>query len=342
MANTEINQYKGVWCYGEVRHGKLTPTLFELLEVGGKLAKELGEKLSVVLVGHELDKWTKDIFESGAETIYLLDNPGLANFVDDVYVKVLADLIAKEKPNKFLLPASIIGKSITGRLAAVLNTGASADATELAIGSGKNSETKNALHVTRPTYGGNVIATILCENHRPEISTVKPMVFARAQKIPGKTGEVIKVTVNPAEIPSKTKFVNFNPEETAELDIASADKVISGGRGLGNAEGFKVIRDFAHTLGAAVGASRAAVDAGWIPYRHQVGLTGRSVRPKLYIACGISGQVQHLAGMGQSETIVAINKDPDCPMMKLANFSIEADLYEFIPLAIAELKKHKN
>ena len=343
MANTqELNTFKGVWCFAEVRHGKLTPTIFELLGVGGNLAKELGEKLSVVLLGHQLDQWTKDIFESGAETIYLLDHPNLANFVDDVYTNVLADLIAKEKPNKFLLPASTIGKSITGRLAAVLNTGASADATELTIGEGKSPDIKNALHVTRPTYGGNIIATILCENNRPEISTVKPMVFPRAQKTPGKTGETIKVAVNPAEIPSKTKFVNFAAEETTELDIASADKVISGGRGLGNAEGFKVIRDFAHTLGAAVGASRAAVDAGWIAYRHQVGLTGRSVRPKLYIACGISGQVQHLAGMGQSETIVAINKDPECPMMKLANLSIEADLYEFIPLAIAELKKHKN
>lgn len=342
MSSQDITQYKGVWCVGEMRHGQLAPTVFECLSAGKKLAESLGENLSVVLVGHNLGPWTKEIFESGADKIYLIDHPELANFVDEAYAKVLTDLMNKEKPNKVLLPASTIGRSLAGRLAASLNTGAAADCTELSVSAGTNGLKRGSLVAVRPTYGGNVLATVACENSRPEIASVRAMVYPRAQKTPGKTGEVITVQVNPSQWNLKTKFVSFTAEQSAELDIASADKIVSGGRGLGKAEGFETIRALARALGAAVGASRAAVDSGWIPYRHQVGLTGRTVRPKLYVACGISGQVQHLAGMGQSEVVVAVNRDAECPMMKLATFSVEADLYEFIPLAVQEIQKHKS
>ncbi|MBI2069966.1 MAG: electron transfer flavoprotein subunit alpha/FixB family protein [Elusimicrobia bacterium] len=342
MSETNLGQYKGVWCVGEIRRGKLVPTVYELLSIGGKLAGDLGEPLSVVLVGHQLDGYAKELFEAGAAKVYLADHPELANFIDEAYVKVLADLIEKEKPNKLLLPASTIGRSIAGRLAVRLKTGAMADVTDLSVSSGNNGVANGVLKAMRPAYGGNLIATVLCERSRPEIVTVRPMVFSRAARSAGKTGETVKVAVDPSSWNSKTKFVNFVPEQNTEIDIGSADKIVSGGRGLSKAEGFETIRALAKVLGAAVGASRAAVDSGWIPYRHQVGLTGRTVRPKLYIACGISGQVQHLAGMGQAEVIIAVNKDPDCPLMKLATFSIEADLYEFIPLAVKEIEKHKH
>lgn len=339
MPGQDTAQYKGVWCFGEIRRGKLVPTIFELLNVGKQLAESLKEKLCVVVVGHNLDQWTKELFESGADIVYLIDNPELANFVDEAYARVLADLMNKEKPNKVLLPASTVGRSLAGRLGTALNTGAAADCTELTISAGTNGLKQGSLVAVRPTYGGNVLASVACENSRPEIASVRAMVFARAEKTQGKTGEVVKVAVDPSQWNLRTKFVSFTPEQSAEIDIASADKIVSGGRGLGKAEGFEAIRSLAKALHAAVGASRAAVDSGWIAYRHQVGLTGRTVRPKLYVACGISGQVQHLAGMGQSEVIVAINRDAECPMMKLATFSVEADLYEFIPLIVEELQK---
>ncbi|MBI4064320.1 MAG: electron transfer flavoprotein subunit alpha/FixB family protein [Elusimicrobia bacterium] len=336
----QLSDHKNIWCFAEVRHGRLVGTIFELLTIGGNLAEELKEDLCVVLAGDKLDQWTKELFEAGPKKIYLIEHPSLANFSDEAYAKTLAELAKKEKPNKFLFPASTIGRSITGRLAVYLNTGAAADATELSVGAGTNGVPAGTLKTVRPTYGGNVLATVICPRTRPEIVSVRPMVFPKSQKTPGRTGETVRVAVNPETW--KTKFTSFTPEKSAEIDLASADKIVSGGRGLGKTEGFEIIRSLANELGAAVGASRAAVDAGWIPYRHQVGLTGRTVRPKLYVACGISGQVQHLAGMGQADVICAINTDPECPMMKLATFSIETNLYEFIPLVIREIQKYKN
>lgn len=342
MGSTELDQYKGVWCCAEIRHGTLSPAIFELLYAGRNLASQLGEPLSAVLCGHGVKKWAQELIEAGADKVYVLDHPALEHFVDEAHAQAIASAVNQGKPHVVLLSASTIGRSLASRLAATLHTGSAADATELTVGSVTNGSTHHQVRATRPTHGGNLFCTVVFPKTRPAVISVRPMVFPRAERTPGKTGEALDVSVNPSEWNLKTKFIQFTPEENTEIDIASADKIVSGGRGLGNAQGFETIRALAKTLGAAVGASRAAVDAGWIPYRHQVGLTGRTVRPKLYVACGISGQVQHLAGMGQSETIVAINKDPDCPMMKVASLSIEADLYEFIPLVIEELKKAKN
>ncbi|OGR91847.1 MAG: hypothetical protein A2992_09165 [Elusimicrobia bacterium RIFCSPLOWO2_01_FULL_59_12] len=329
--------FKGVWCYAEVRHGKLMSTAFELLNIGRKLAGDLKEDLSAVLIGHNVSASAQDLIEHGADKVYVLDDPMFAQFVDEAYAAALTDLIKREKPNKFLLPASTIGRSFGSRVAISANTGITADATELAI-----DPQTGTLDATRPSFGGNLMATILCEKHRPEMATVRPMSFPRSDRQPGRQGKVIPVTFDASQWKIREKFVEFVAEKSETQDIASAETIVSGGRGLGKPEGFKLIEEFAKLLGGAVGASRAVVDAGWIPYRHQIGLTGRTVRPKLYIACGISGAIQHLAGMSSSEFIVAINKDPQAPMMQLANLAVEGDLCEILPLVIEEIKKLKG
>jgi len=329
--------YKGIWCFAEMRHGQLVPTIYELLHVAGSMNETLKEEISAILIGSGVEKHAQDIIEHGADKVYVIDHPIFENFVDEAYGAVLTDLIQKEKPNKFLLPASIIGRSFASRVAIMANTGITADATEFSV----DPKTR-MMHATRPSFGGNLMATILCEKHRPEMATVRPMSFPRAPKQAGRQGKVIKVAVDPAALNIRSKFKQYIPEESKQQDIASADRIVAGGLGLGKADGMKLIEELAQLLDAAVGASRVIVDKGWVPYRHQIGLTGRTVRPKLYIAAGISGAIQHLAGMSSSEFIVAINKDPQAPIMPLANLSIEGDLYEILPAVIAELKKLKG
>jgi electron transfer flavoprotein alpha subunit len=329
--------YKGVWCYAEQRHGQLQPTIYELLHVGRELAGTLNEELSAVLIGHNVTASAQDLIDHGADKVYVFDDPLFANFLDEAYTAALTELIRKEKPNKLLMPASTIGRSFGSRVAIAANTGITADATELSI----DPKTR-MLNATRPSFGGNLMATILCEKHRPEMATVRPMSFPRAPKQAGRKGQILPVKFDASKWDVRAKFVEFVPEKSQVQDITSAEVIVSGGRGLGKAEGFKMVEDLAKLLGGAVGASRAVVDAGWIPYRHQVGLTGRTVRPKLYIAAGISGAIQHLAGMSSSEFIVAVNKDPQAPMMQLANLSIEGDVNEILPLITKEIQALKN
>jgi electron transfer flavoprotein alpha subunit len=265
-----------------------------------------------------------------------LEHPQLDQFVDETYANLLVDLLKKENPNKLLMPASIIGRSFGSRVAVLGNTGITADATELSI----NKEKGGVLNAIRPSFGGTLMATILCiRGHRPEMVTVRPMAFAPGEKQGGRQGEVVKVTVDLSKWKTRERHVRFEPETNKEVDISGAQTVVAGGYGLGSADGFKPLIEVAHLLGAAVGASRKAVDAGWIPYRHQIGLTGRVVRPKLYIAVGISGQIQHLAGMNSADTIVCINTDPEAPLMKLATFSIQGDYQEILAALKAELEK---
>ena len=329
--------YKGVWCYAEMRHGQLVPTIYELLNVGRELAGSLNEELSAVIIGDQVTDKAQDLIDHGADKVYVFDHPIFKNFVDEAYSAALTELIQKEKPNKLLLPASTIGRSFGSRVAIAANTGITADATELSI----DPKTR-MLNATRPSFGGNLMATILCEKHRPEMATVRPMTFARAPKQAGRKGQVISIPVDPSQWNIRTKFVEFVPEASKIQDITAADRIIAGGIGLGKAEGFKLLEELAQLLDAAVGASRAAVDKGWIPYRHQVGLTGRTVRPKLYIACGVSGAIQHLAGMSSSEYIVSINKDPEAPLMQVANLAVEGDIYEILPALIEEIKALKK
>jgi electron transfer flavoprotein alpha subunit len=329
--------YKDVWVFAEMRHGQLMPTAFELLHVAKGLAGTLGEKIAAVIIGKGVTAKAQDLIAHGADKVYVIDHPSLENFVDELYTRALVDLMGQEKPNKLLMPASTIGRSFASRVAVSAHTGITADATELSI----DPKTR-MLHATRPSFGGNLMATILCEKHRPEMATVRPMSFPRSEKQDGRKGEVVQVPFDPAKLKSRTRFVRYEAGESQGPDIQSSEVIVSGGRGVGGKDGFKPIEELAKALGGAVGASRAAVDSGWIPYRHQVGLTGRTVRPKLYVAAGISGQIQHLAGMSSSEAIVAVNKDPECPMMKMATLSVEGDLFEILPLVSKEIQKRKG
>lgn len=325
--------YKGVWVYAEQRHGEISSVVYELLNKGSELAKTLNVPLSAILIGSNISAKAQDLINRGADKVYVYDDPILAEFQDDPYSCILADLIKEEKPEIVLMGATNIGRSFASRVAAKIYTGLTADCTALEI----DSETRNLMQ-TRPAFGGNIMATILTPRHRPQMATVRHKVFKEAKIQEGRTGEVINKTVDAQKIINRTKFIGFFKDQSADVNISDADIIVSGGRGLGNPEGFKLIKELADLLGGAVGASRAAVDSDWIPYSHQVGQTGRTVAPKIYIACGISGQIQHMVGMSSSDTIIAINKDKDCPMMQTATYSLVGDLYEIIPAIIKEIK----
>lgn len=329
--------YKGVWVYAEQRHGEISSVVYELLNKGSELAKTLNVPLSAILIGSNISAKAKDLINRGADKVYVYDDPILAEFQDDPYSCILADLIKEEKPEIVLMGATNIGRSFASRVAAKIYTGLTADCTALEI----DSETRNLMQ-TRPAFGGNIMATILTPRHRPQMATVRHKVFKEAKVQEGKTGEVINKTLDAQKIINRTKFIGFFKDQSADVNISDADIIVSGGRGLGNPEGFKLIKELADLLGGAVGASRAAVDSDWIPYSHQVGQTGRTVAPKIYIACGISGQIQHMVGMSSSDTIIAINKDKDCPMMQTATYSLVGDLYEIIPAIIKEIKNARG
>ncbi|OQA92694.1 MAG: Acryloyl-CoA reductase electron transfer subunit beta [Elusimicrobia bacterium ADurb.Bin231] len=328
------NNYRGVWVYAEQRHGEISHVVYELLGKGRELADKLGVELCAVLMGHKIENKAADLIACGADKVYLYDHEILAEFQDDPYSYLLSNLIEEEKPEIILMGATNIGRSFASRVAAKIRTGLTADCTGLDV----DPETRNLMQ-TRPAFGGNIMATILTKDHRPQMATVRHKVFCAPKKNETRQGGIIKKSFEPRTINNRTKFLQFVADISQKINISEADIIVSAGRGLGKPEGFALIEELAKILGGAVGASRSAVDAGWIPYSHQVGQTGRTVAPKLYIACGISGQIQHLVGMQSSEIIVAINKDPECPMMKLATYAIEGDLYQIVPEIIKELKK---
>lgn len=328
--------YKGVWVYAEQRHGEISSVVYELLNKGAELAKTLEVPLSAILIGSNISSKAQDLINRGANKVYVYDDSILAEFQDDPYSCILADLIKEEKPEIVLMGATNIGRSFASRVAAKIYTGLTADCTALEI----DSTTRNLMQ-TRPAFGGNIMATILTPSHRPQMATVRHKVFKEAPVQEGRKGEIINKTINSQTILNRTKFLGFFKDSSAEVNISDADIIVSGGRGLGNSEGFKLLKELADLLGGAVGASRAAVDSNWISYSHQVGQTGRTVAPKIYVACGISGQIQHMVGMSSADTIIAINKDKDCPMMQTATYSLVGDLYEIIPAIINEIKKTK-
>ncbi|MBU0952086.1 MAG: electron transfer flavoprotein subunit alpha [Elusimicrobia bacterium] len=340
----DFDTYRNVWIYAEQRHGEISPVAYELLNEGRVLANKLNTQLCAVLIGNKIEHHANDIILHGADKVYVIDDPLFSEFRDDPYAEVLAHLIKDEKPEIVIMGATNIGRSFASRVAAKIDTGLTADCTALDV----EISSRN-LHQTRPAFGGNIMATILTPRHRPQMATVRHKVFKRAQKDSTRKGEIVKkrhdlTKLNPAGLTfyERVKFLRFVADTTAKVNLSEADIICSGGRGLGKPEGFRLIEEFAETIGGAVGSSRAAVDAGWIPYSHQVGQTGRTVAPKIYFACGISGQIQHLVGMGSSEIIVAINKDPEAPMMKIATFALEGDLYDIIPWIIKEIKKSRG
>jgi electron transfer flavoprotein alpha subunit len=330
----DINQYKNVAVFIEQREGKISGVSYEMLGEGRKLADALGEKLIAVLLGHGMNSQADDLVKYGADKVYYVDGEEVAGFRDDTYAWFVSDFINKEKPSIFLAGATAIGRSFIPKVAAKVYGGLVADCTKLEIDT-----EKRLLLGTRPAFGGNLMATIICPHHRPQMATVRHKVMKQAARDESRTGEVKVVEVSGAGFTERTKILDIIKEVESTVNIAEADIIVSGGRGMQKPENFSLVRDLAEVLGGAVGASRAAVDSGWIPYSHQVGQTGKTVCPKLYIACGISGSVQHMAGMQSSDFIIAINKDPEADIFQIANLGIVGDALEVLPALTAAFKE---
>ena len=353
----DLGDYKHVWVFAEQRDGKLMNVALELIGEGYRLAKEISDDTQVcaVLIGAEEDiaPLAAECFEYGAEKVYKIASPVLQHYTTDAYTYALKEAIDEYKPEIVLYGATHIGRDFAPRIAARCNTGLTADCTRLDVKvksyieyAQKNTtldtstldpdDPSTGIKQTRPAFGGNLMAPIICPRTRPQMSTVRPGVMQKREPVPGAKGEVVEVktTVSEDDIHIKIKDVVKSAKEMVSL--TDAEIICSGGRGLGDASGFELIKKFADKVGGVVGSSRAAVDAGWIDHSHQVGQTGTTVKPKIYFACGISGAIQHLAGMQTSDIIVAINKDSDAPIFEVADFGIVGDLYKVIPEIIEE------
>ncbi|MCI7327468.1 MAG: FAD-binding protein, partial [Clostridiales bacterium] len=357
----DLSAYKHIWVYAEQRDGKLMNVALELIGEGYRLAKEISEDTQVcaVLVGNNIDHLASECFEYGADKVYMIQDPLLEHYTTDAYTKVITDAIDEYKPEIVLYGATHIGRDLAPRIAARCNTGLTADCTRLDvkvssyIDFAKKKTTldtstldpndpSTGIKQTRPAFGGNLMATIICPKTRPQMSTVRPGVMQKREKVEGATGEIINVKPEISESDIHVQIVDVVKSAKEMVSLTDADIICSGGRGLGDASGFELIKKFADKVGGVVGSSRAAVDAGWIDHSHQVGQTGTTVKPKIYFACGISGAIQHLAGMQTSDIIVAINKDPDAPIFEVADYGIVGDLYKVIPEIIAEWDKAED
>ncbi|WP_207707050.1 electron transfer flavoprotein subunit alpha/FixB family protein [Heliorestis acidaminivorans] len=324
----------GIWVYIEQEKGQVAPVSWELMGEGRRLADKLGTSLSGVVLGHQIDKVINRVFAYGADSVYAIDDPLLEPYRNQTHSHGLVQLCRDHQPEILLMGATTTGRDLSGSVATQLATGLTADCTELDI-----DVEKRKLLQTRPAFGGNILATILCRDRWPQMATVRPRVFPEpeAQKAPSSTVVRGKLSLQPKDVTVEViKRIN---EERKEGYLDGTDIIVAGGRGLGTKENFQLVHNLAQALGGMAGASRPAVESGWISYSHQVGQTGYSVRPKLYIAAGISGAIQHLVGMQNAEIIVAINKDPDAPIFRVATYGIIADAAEFLPIFTEEVKK---
>ena len=329
----KIEEYKGVWVFAEQREGKLQKVTLELLGKGKELASNLGVEFTAILLGSQIGDLAKKLVAYGADKVIVADNSLLKNYTTDAYTKVICELAKERKPEIILVGATFIGRDLGPRVSSRLATGLTADCTGLDI----DPDTKNLL-MTRPAFGGNLMATIVCGDHRPQMSTVRPGVFEKLVKDKERTGEIENVTVTLKDSDIRTKIIEIVKSTKELVDIGEANILVAGGRGIGNKEGFDLLKDLASVLGGAVAGSRAAVDNGWVDKAFQVGQTGKTVRPTLYFACGISGAIQHLAGMQDSDFIIAINKDDTAPMMKAADLAVVGDYEKILPEIIAKIK----
>lgn len=331
-----LADYKGVWVFAEQREGSLQKVSLELLGEGKKIADKLGVKLTAILLGHKVGELAKELAAFGADEVLVADSELLANYTTDGYTKVICDLVHERKPEILFIGATFIGRDLGPRVAARLKTGLTADCTSLDI-----DEEGKYLLATRPAFGGNLMATIACADNRPQMATVRPGVFSKSEKNEVGSGKIENVKFDLQAADVRTKVVEVVKTAKDLVDIGEAEFIVSGGRGVGSAEGFKMLEELAEVLGGTVGGSRAAVDKEWVGKHLQVGQTGKTVKPKVYIACGISGAIQHLAGMQDSDFIIAINKDESAPIMKVADYAIVGDLNKVIPEMIAQLKGQK-
>jgi len=331
----KFTDYKDVLVFAEQREGEVASVSFELLGAGRRLADKLDASLIALLVGAEEDQ-AKELIKWGADKVLLCADDSLRQFNDDSYAQVLTTVIQEFKPSIVLAGATPIGRSFVPRVAARVRTGLTADCTSLEI----DSDTGSLLQV-RPAFGGNIMATILCPDYRPQMATVRPRVMKKGEYEIDRTGEIINISSD--DVSSRTKVIE-TVKEVSEISVNlhEADFIIAGGRGTGGEKGFKLLEGLAEALDGVVGASRAAVDEGWVSYSHQVGQTGKTVNPKIYIACGISGAVQHLVGMQSSDMIIAINKNADAPIFNVATYGIVGDLFEIVPLLTKKIKEAKG
>ena len=330
---TSLDDFKGIWVFAEQHHGKVQEVAYELLATGRRLAKDRGCELAAVLLGHNVTDSASQLIAAGADKVYVADQPELADYEANVYTDALNQLIAKYKPEVILAGATSIGRAFFAKVAVRSRTGLTADCTALSI-----DKESHLLHQTRPAFGGNIMATIMTPNHRPQMATVRPKVFKKAPPDPKRSGEILKEALK--LVAANTKIVK-SIRDPNNINIADAEIIVSGGRGLKKAENFDMITKLAHLLGGVVGCSRACVDAGWIDASHQVGQTGKTVCPKLYLAFGISGAIQHLEGMRASGTIIAVNSDPNAPIFGVADLGIVGDLFEVLPKLISAVEAVK-
>jgi electron transfer flavoprotein alpha subunit len=329
----DIAAYSGICVYAEHRFGELVSVVAEIIGAARELKKVLPRPISAVLLGHGVGDMAKELISYGVDEVWMIENEKIGDFNEDLHADLVTEIILEKRPETFLGGGTVWGRSLLPRVAAKLLTGLTADCTELSI----DQET-NRLVQTRPAFGGNIMATILCQNHRPQMATVRHKVMDPAEKNDGYEGKIVDmahISVPDSEI----EVLEFVREEGETVNLADADIIVSGGRGLKDPKNFALIRELAEAVEGAVGSSRAAVDAGWIPYSHQVGQTGKTVNPTVYIACGISGAIQHLAGMKSSDIIVAINSDPDAPIFDVAHYGIVGDLFEVVPEIVKQIKR---
>lgn len=328
--------YKGVWVFAEQREGELQKVSLELLGEGRKIADKLGVKLTALLLGNNIKSLADTLGRHGADEVLVAESSLLQHYTTDGYTKVICDLANERKPGIVLIGATFIGRDLGPRVAARLTTGLTADCTVLDV-----DVEKADLLATRPAFGGNLMATIACPDHRPQMATVRPGVFS---KLPDEernfTVEEVEVKLEDSDI--RTTIVEIVKEAKEIVDISEANFIVSGGRGVGSKENFAILEELAEALGGTVAGSRAAVENGWIERDYQVGQTGKTVRPNIYIACGISGAIQHVAGMQESDMIIAINKDASAPIMKTADYAIVGDLLKVVPEMTAQVKEIKS
>jgi len=329
---------KDLWVFIETTEaGQAKNVGLELLAPGRKLAEKQGGRLVAVIVGSHVEDALASVSRYGADTIIVVDGEEFKSYTTDAYVCAMDALVAKYGPTTLMIGATPNGRDFGPRLSCRLKTGLTADCTSVDI-----DEESGNIAWTRPAFGGNLMATILCPNTRPQIGTVRPGVFKKPAETEGQA-EIIHEDIHVALEAIRTELIEIIKDAADEIvDLEGADMIVSGGRGVGGPEGFAPIKELAEVLGATVGASRAAVDSGWISHAHQVGQTGKTVGPKLYIACGISGAIQHLAGMSGSDCIVAINKDPEAPIFDIADYGIVGNLFEVVPALTEEIKRLKN
>ncbi|OPJ55757.1 electron transfer flavoprotein subunit alpha/FixB family protein [Alkalithermobacter paradoxus] len=329
-------EYKGVWVFIEQRDGNLQKVGLELLGKGREIADKLGEELTAILVGHNINDKKEELIYYGADNVIIVEDEKLNIYMTEPYTKVVSTLIKEKKPNVVLIGATAIGRDLAPRIAARVKTGLTADCTSIDV----EDESNNIL-MTRPAFGGNIMATIICPDHRPQMSTVRPGVMQKLEKDESRKGNVEEFSIEINDEDINVEILEVVREEKNKINIEDANVLVSAGRGIGKKENIDKLRELADTLGGVVSGSRAVVDAGWIDKNSQVGQTGKTVRPNLYIACGISGAIQHIAGMEESDFIVAINNNPNAPIFEVADVGIVADANQVVSSLIDNFKNQK-